>query len=109
MSKIILDVINFDILINRIHQNLIYILKPIKKHICDLKHLDQNLKFQLFGLDYIFTDNFVPYLLEFNKGPDMNYSHEKDKQIKYKVINDTFQLVNILPFKKDNEYQILPI
>lgn len=63
--------------------------------LCNNYNLKDNTKFQLFGLDFIFDFNFNPYLLEFNKGPEMSYINDNDKKIKEKVYKDIFNLVNI--------------
>jgi hypothetical protein len=36
-----------------------------------------------------------PWILEFNKGPDMTYKTPMDKEIKQSVYEDLFQLVGL--------------
>ena len=59
--------------------------------------------FQIFGIDIIFDNKLNPYLLEFNKGPDMNPKNELDRKIKTKVQEDMFDLVNLIKCQ-DNQF-----
>ena len=62
------------------------------------------ISFQLFGLDVIFNDDFHPYLLEINKGPDMSAKDNEDTIMKYKIQEDMFKKVGIInKFMDDNE------
>ena len=60
--------------------------------------------FQLFGADIILDNNFHPYLLEINKGPDMIPKCKKDEILKEKIYYDTFSLVEFLPKKNNNSF-----
>ena len=64
-----------------IFTNLILIMKAAKPHLCKLTNINNNLSFQLFGLDYVFNNHMYPYLLEMNQGPDMIPKNNKDKTI----------------------------
>ena len=43
-----------------------------------------------------------PFILEVNKGPDMKHKDEADRQLKKKVIFDTFNLMNVVKPKTDD-------
>lgn len=92
----------YKILMENIFTNLILIMKAAKPHLCNLTNINNNLSFQLFGLDYVFNDNMYPYLLEMNKGPDMIPKNNEDKPIKKKVIQDTFVTVGIIKENNNN-------
>ena len=47
------------------------------------------------------------YLLEFNKGPDMSPKNEIDRQIKTKVQEDMFDLVNLIKSSNNEFIQIV--
>ena len=50
--------------------------------------------FQLFGADVVIRGNdAIPFLLEFNKGPNMKPVNEKDMQMKTKIFRDCFYSV----------------
>ena len=64
----------------------------------------KNIYFQLFGLDYIFDNNFNAYLLEINKGPDMSSKNDKDFLLKYRIYEDLFDKIGIIESKKNNMF-----
>ena len=94
---------------NILFKQIIYICKLLKNCfqsiICIENNLKENLKFQLFGLDFIFDKFLKPYLLELNKGPDMKYNNYKEKNLKTIIYKNIFNLINIqnLP---DNKLKI---
>ena len=59
--------------------------------------------FQLFGADVIFDTNLHPYLLEFNKGPDMTPRDDIDRKMKTQVQIDMFSKIGML---KNNNGEI---
>lgn len=83
----------YDILFSRIIVNLKRVCYAIRPYLCRNKYLRPNINFQLFGLDYIVDSSFNPWLLEFNKGPDMSQTYQKAIDINTKVINQTYGLV----------------
>lgn len=80
---------------NNIITKLKMIMKSIIKELCTNKKLDEYNSFQLFGGDIVLDENYNPYILEFNKGPDMSYKTNKDQIMKDKLFEDLFCLVNI--------------
>ena len=55
----------------------------------------------LFGFDFILDDKFKVYLLEVNDGPSLSLYDNMDKDIKTKLMADTFNLIGIVPFAHD--------
>ena len=86
----------YELLMNNIYNNLILVMKAARDKLCKLSNLSNNVSFQLFGLDYVFTNSMYPYLLEMNKGPDMNPKNDVDIDIKTKVIRDTYVTVGLI-------------
>lgn len=84
---------NYNYLFNKIKYITTLCKECFKDKICNNKNLKQNLKFQLFGMDFIYDNNYDPYLLEINKGPEMSYINLIDKKLKQNVYNDIFKLV----------------
>ena len=84
---------------NKLFANIMLILKKCKNSfnnlICSDLRFRENLMFQLFGLDFVFTSNFKAYLLEMNKGPQMKFFNKIEKKLKMKVIEDLFAKVGI--------------
>lgn len=62
-------------------------------HICKNKKLYQHIRFQLFGSDVAPTENLDAYLMEINKGPDLDAKDERDKEVKLKVQTDMLKLI----------------
>ena len=71
-------------------------MKAIHGNLCNLKQLDQNVTFQLFGADIIFNTEMHPYLLEFNKGPSMKYMTPTDTKMKKELTQDIFSKVGVI-------------
>ena len=64
------------------------------------------MNFQLFGVDVMLDQNMEPWILEFNKGPDMTYKTPNDEKMKTQLYKDLFCLVGLTNYKeKDNEKQ----
>ena len=84
------------LLFNNIYINLKIILKACKPYLNNLNNLKKHTCFQLFGLDYLFNKEMYPFLLEMNKGPDMNPINFTDKILKKLILRDTFHLVDII-------------
>ena len=88
---------DYKTLMTRIEKNIKLMMGAVDGSICQLKKIDNNLTFQLFGADIIFTNDMIPYLLELNKGPSMGYKSPKDEELKDKVSYDVFSLVGLVP------------
>jgi hypothetical protein len=78
---------------NRLLENL---CNGVKKEICNCSNLKDNEMYQLFGADILIDKNFIPYILEINKGPDMKPKDKNDKKLKHKVIYDTFEKTGVI-------------
>ena len=71
-------------------------MRAINGNLCNLKQLNQNVTFQLFGADIIFNTEMHPYLLEFNKGPSMKYMTPTDTKMKKELTQDIFSKVGVI-------------
>lgn len=56
--------------------------------------------FELFGFDVLIDDTLRPYLIEVNASPSMGLDTELDRVIKPRLIKDTINLVDPLPFNR---------
>ena len=83
-------------LFEKINYILMNIFKCIAGNIYQSKNIAGSVTFQLFGIDVIFNKNLDPYLLEFNKGPDMQGRDEMDEKMKTTVQTDMFKTVGVL-------------
>ena len=94
-----------------IKNKLSLIKKAYKNKLGKIHNLKNNICFQLFGIDVVNNEyTLEPYILEFNKGPEMTIKSPNDSNLKNKLINDCFQLVllnkNKLHLINDNDNQI---
>ena len=69
----------------------------LSKNFYQSKNIEGSITFQLFGADVIFDSELHPYLLEFNKGPDMSPRDVLDENMKNSVQSDMFKTVGIIP------------
>ena len=69
------------------------VMKALAPHICTNKKLSHQTKFQLFGSDIAITDNLDAYLMEINKGPDLDAKDERDRNVKLSMQRDIFKLI----------------
>ena len=57
----------------------------------------------LFGFDIILDDDLRAYLLEVNDGPSLSLYDNMDRDIKTKLMADTFNLIGLVPFSHDEK------
>ena len=91
-----------EFLFNNIELLIRDVSKCLANNVYQSKNIEGSTTFQLFGGDIIFNNDLHPYLLEFNKGPDMSPRDDIDEKMKYKVQQDMFNIVGILPDNKNS-------
>jgi hypothetical protein len=69
------------------------ILIALSNKICQNKKLIKNTRFQLFGCDLAPRSDLSCTLMEINKGPDLNCKDDRDCNVKRKVQDDIFSIV----------------
>ena len=77
---------NGNLLFNNIDKLFKKVSDAIHPHIQNSPKMKNTLCFQHFGADVVFDNNFNPYLLEFNKGPDMSPKDNDDSIMKKQFI-----------------------
>jgi hypothetical protein len=95
-------------LITNINKNIILVIKACKSHLCNLESIKKITSFQLFGLDYMFTNEMYPYLLEMNKGPSMGSINDIDYKVKTNIMTDVFKIIEVVK-NENNEFIKLSI
>ena len=79
----------------------------VKETFLENNILENHNQFQLFGLDYILDKNENPYLLEINKGPNLqNYYSDYEKKMKKMLVYQMHDLVRNDIDIKDTNYDI---
>jgi tubulin polyglutamylase TTLL4 len=79
----------------QITKKLQSVFQAISNSICQKEGFKGRQQFQLFGVDILLDTQLEPWILEFNKGPDMEYKTEKDEKMKNKLYTDLFCLVGL--------------
>jgi len=88
----------------KIYDVLKNVMIALLPKVCNCKNMrDQNM-YQMFGADVLIDTKFKPYVLEFNKGPDMKHKDDADYKLKKKVIFDTFEKIGVIQ-GKDKTYE----
>ena len=92
----------------RLFNNIELLMKEValclSKNFYQSKNIEGSITFQLFGADVIFDSELHPYLLEFNKGPDMSPRDILDENMKNSVQSDMFKTVGIIPENGNNSF-----
>lgn len=89
--------LNYDIIDKNIKNAIILIFNCIYYQIGKLSRVQQGFNFQLFGGDFMVTQDLDTYFLEFNKGPELGCVKGLTKECAMKQIlqRDIFQLVGL--------------
>jgi hypothetical protein len=86
-------------------------MKDVSRCISKSVYQSPNLKgtttFQIFGGDVIFTESMHPYLLEFNKGPDMTGRDGLDEMMKERVQKDILKTLGIIDDTINNSFNLI--
>lgn len=80
--------------------NIVDLMKHVKTTYKDIIYElnnQYNAKFvSIFGCDVAPDDTLSTKLIEINKGPDLSYKDERDKEVKYNMVYDAFNIMGIL-------------
>lgn len=69
-----------------------------------ITHYDSNThtNFVVLGCDVAVDNNLNCKIMEINKGPDLSYKDERDKEVKYKMTKNIFSKLNLIKTDYDN-------
>ena len=80
-------------------QNIIDTFKALKTTYHDvLMKENENIhgsQFNIFGVDVAPDENLNTVIIEINKGPDLSYKDERDKQVKLTMMYDVFTIMDL--------------
>lgn len=94
-------------LFDKIELLMIQVSTCLSKNFYQSKNIKGSVTFQLFGGDVIFDNQLHPYLLEFNKGPDMSPRDNLDENMKNIVQTDMLKTVGIIQQSDDNSFYLI--
>jgi len=82
--------VEYNILMDKIYSKLEYIRTAYnnQKILNNKDNLVNNICIQYFGIDIILDSELEPYILEFNKGPEMKYKTKNDISLKDDLLLD---------------------
>ena len=89
--------LNYDIIEEGIKNAIILIFNCLYYQIGNLKNVQKGTNFQLFGGDFMVTEDLKVYFLEFNKGPELGCVRGLNKECEMKQIlqRDILKLVGL--------------
>lgn len=88
------DVSTFD---NNVIKLMNKVMFSLESKLCKNNKLDQNIRFELFGVDVAPLANLDTYIIEINKGPDVGAKDERDKLLKINMQKGIFKIIENLP------------
>lgn len=88
---------------NRIYTLITRTCQAYEGVMCQGSRFEENITFQLFGVDIAVNDKLEPQIIEFNIGPNLATFDDQDKKIKYKAVEDILKLLKIIP-RSDHSY-----
>ena len=81
-------------LIQKIIRKINFIRRAFINKLCKNEELYNNICFQLFGVDVILKENSLePFILEFNKGPNLDFISQNDENMKTNMLANLFKLI----------------
>ena len=63
--------------------------------------------FQLYGVDVAISNDLKPMIMEINKGPDLSFKDNRDKELKINMCTDILKSVGLLPNINNNFITVL--
>merc|ERR1712232_16150 len=78
------------LLFSNIQDLIIRSLLSVQQTIIQDKH-----SFELYGYDVLFDENLKPWLIEVNASPSLTGSSQEDYHLKYDMLNDLVEIIDI--------------
>ena len=97
-----------DELYNKMFNKIIDLFSNLKKAYAQNLYIDnKNIpgnKFLVYGCDIAPDSNLNVKLMEINKGPDLSYKDERDKQVKFNMMRDAFHIMGLIKCDEINDF-----
>ena len=89
-----------------LHYNIIDLAKKVRSAYYDMLVSYNNeipgTKFLIYGMDIAPDNNLGVTLMEINKGPDLSYKDERDKEVKLNMVHKAMGLAGLYKFDSSN-------
>lgn len=83
----------------RLWANILAVMSNVREtfqdHFTEKNKAYPGTKFLIYGCDVQPDEQLGVKLIEINKGPDLGYKDERDKEVKYNMVSDAFRLVGV--------------
>jgi hypothetical protein len=86
-----------NVVFSRIYELLKKVVIAVQHTVCQGTHLQNNITFQLFGVDIAVSDSLEPKIIEINIGPNLGTHDGRDSEIKHTIVRDIFKVLKIVP------------
>lgn len=86
-----------EVVFDRIYSLIAETCKAFDGVMCQGSKFENNITFQLFGVDLALNNQLHPQIIEFNLGPNLATFDDQDKEIKYNAVEDIFKIMKIIP------------
>lgn len=102
--KIKMKNINWNNIMSNFINQITMVLNASSNQLCMRTQPYNNKSFQIFGIDYLVTNNLNTFILEINTGPGMTPFCNRDKQMRIKLYDDMLSIVGIIPKQNTNNF-----
>jgi hypothetical protein len=96
--------VDYDIMFSHVIELMQHIKKGYEQNFKNHNKALPGTKFLIYGCDFAPDDYLNVKLMEINKGPDLSYKDERDKEVKFNMVKDAFGKVGLFPLKPDNQF-----
>jgi hypothetical protein len=80
------------------------ILEPYRKLLVSTQSFPNSTQFQIFGADVAVNEDMTSTIMEINKGPDLTPKDARDGELKKKLMDDAFSIINIIKGDGNNKF-----
>jgi hypothetical protein len=92
----------YQILLNNIQLLIIKIIRVYAQTLIETQPFKDSTMFELFGCDVAVNSDLSVKIMEINKGPDLGPKSREDAKLKSSLVEDMFELTNIITKKSNN-------
>jgi hypothetical protein len=98
-----------DLVFSRIHKLIADVFISFKGKICRKRDGSDNpipiyddYSAQIFGADVAVNKDLIPQIIEVNKGPDLDAKDERDKMVKFKLVDSVMSMLGLTKSENKN-------
>lgn len=92
----------FDVFWKNLIETMTKVRKAYSNRLSLLNKQHRSNCFLVYGIDIAPNKDLKCQIMEVNKGPDLTYKDERDKNVKYNMMKSALSIVGVLPYKGDD-------